>query len=179
MIVETIAPISMSQAPEDLAVAHNGNAKLEPPVQRRPNRRLKQKSSLNTLTSDLGSSLNSSVMSAPSMVSSTTTASFSSSPGSISSSFTGSTRRPFSGSLRDRRGLAASTGGSVRISFTQYGGLDSASMREIIAGFDSDSEDDSSVDSYVAELRKKQVVKDSKGPVTFANSDVHKDLGSC
>lgn len=161
----------MTQAPEDHA--DNGNTKMESPVRSRPNRRLmKQKSSLNTLASDLGSSLNSSAVSAPSIASSTATSSFSSSAGSISSSLTGSTRRPFSGSLRDRRGLAASTGGSIRISFTQKGGLDSASMREIVSGFDSDSEDDS-VDSYVAELRKKQAAKDLKRPVTFGSSHGH------
>ena len=144
--------------------------------QRRPNRRLNaaknNKSPLNNLSSSLGSSLQSSTTSAPSVMNSSITTA-----GSFTSSQT--SRRAFSGSLRDRRGLAASTGGSVRISFAQQGGLDNASLREIIAGFDSDDDDDdSSVDSYLAELKRKQALKDTKGNVKFGDTGDFKSLAN-
>lgn len=45
-------------------------------------------------------------------------------------------------------------------------------MREILSGFSDDDsqdeDDDDSVDSYLNELRKKQVIKDAKGRVKFS-----------
>lgn len=53
-------------------------------------------------------------------------------------------------------------------------------MREILSGFDSDSHgDDSSVDSYLEELKRKQQLKDAKNlnrSVKFEDSELHKSL---
>jgi hypothetical protein len=53
-------------------------------------------------------------------------------------------------------------------------------MREILSGFDSDSDgDDSSVDSYLEELKRKQQLKDAKNlnrSVKFEDSELHKSL---
>lgn len=51
----------------------------------------------------------------------------------------------------------------MKISFIEPGGLDNVSMRSILAGLETDSEDDSSVDSYLEELKCKQKAKDEDG----------------